>query len=110
LTVWLRRQEADVLEKRIVAQGLADLAAAGNISSNLNEIFKLLLSSKFPWMKTEERKKEAAMAEMVRRQADQGIITFSPMDMDFLKKKAETMRLPDEWAQKLRDRNKKVRS
>ena len=107
MTVWHRRQEAQVLEHRMLAQGLSDLAAAGKVQSSVGEVFKKYLEAKFPWAKSVEAAKDEEMKEMMQRQVAKGVITFQPMSMDFLKKKAEVMQMPDEWAERLRERVKR---
>jgi hypothetical protein len=107
LTVWHRRQEAQVLEHRMLAQGLSDLTAAGKVQSSVGDIFKKYVEAKFPWMKSAEAAKDSEMKDMMQKQVAKGVLTFKPMSMDFLKKKAEVMQMPDEWAEKLRERVKR---
>lgn len=107
LTVWLRRQEAKALEMRIMAQGLSDIVGSSKGGkTSVPEIFPKYLAALFPFMKQEQAGKDAEMKEMMQRQVAKGVLTFDPMSTSFIKKKAKEMSVPDEWAEKLRERAK----
>ena len=55
-------------------------------------------------MKDEQARKDAEMKERMERHVAKGIIVFEPVDMGMFQKRAETLRIGDEWAKKLRER------
>lgn len=107
LTVWLRRQEIEVHRQKILAQGLSDVASAGGGQSSVGDAFRKFIDAVFPFQKQAQADIDAKMKEVMDRQVAKGALTFSPMSLDFLKKKAKTLQVPDEFHQKLRQRGRK---
>lgn len=102
MSVWLKRQEAQAYQVRILAQGLSDIALSlEGGKTNVPEIFKDYLSALFPFQKVDQDAKDAVMKEAMKKEVKKGMLTFKPMAMDVLKKKAKTMELPDDFKQKL---------
>jgi hypothetical protein len=105
--VWLKRQEATVFKERLLAQGLSDMVvAAGGKSDNVQEAFKQYLNAIFPFRESKQSKVDEEMKRVMEREIKKGPITFKPMPMNFLKKKAKMMQIPDEWSQRLAQRNR----
>ena len=107
LSVWLRRQEAQVFQVRILAQGLSDLAAAalkGESKSTVGEIFKEYTESVFPFTKGQKNAKDDEMKAVMKREVDKGMLTFQAHPVSFLQKKAKTMQLPDDFKQRLAEK------
>lgn len=107
LTVWLKRQEQKVQRERIAAQGLIDLALAMKGESHLQEAFQKYVQSVFPFLVDEEKERTSKVKEIMDREARKGVITFSVDDSNPLRRRAETMRMDDDWARKLRERAKR---
>lgn len=92
-----------MFKERLLAQGLADMVtAAGGKSDSIQEAFKKYLNSVFPFRETRQSKVDEQMKSVMEREVKKGAITFKPMPMNFLKKKAKTMQVPDEWSERLR--------
>jgi hypothetical protein len=99
LSVWLRRQEAQVFQVRILAQGLADLATK---ESHVAEIFKEYTESVFPFTKGQQDSKDAEMKAVMKREVDKGMLTFQAHPVSFLRNKAQEMlELPEDFKKKL---------
>lgn len=104
MSVWLRRQEAQVFQVRLLAQGLSDLVAKAGAGekSAVGDIFKEYTESVFPFTKGVQAQKDEAMKAVMKKEVEKGMISFQAADMSFLQKKAQTMlELPDDFKKKL---------
>jgi hypothetical protein len=104
LSIWLRRQEAEVLKTRLLAQGLADMAGG---SSNVISIFSSYLDAVLPFAKGQKQDTDKKMVAALKKEVAKGALVFSPASTDVLKKKAKTMRVPDDFAVKMQQRRLK---
>lgn len=111
LTVWLRRQEAVIHRERLLVQGLADLISLGGGKiDNVQSSFKTFINSIFPFQVEQQADKDKEMKQVMEREVQKGAITFTPMDTNFLKKKAKSMEIEDDFKKKLQEKARKGRT
>lgn len=108
LSVWLRRQEIEIHRERVLAQGLADVVGALGAKSSVIDAFTKYVDTVFPFNKQVKTDMDTKMKEVMERQVKKGALTFTPIAMDFLKKKTKTLSLPDDFQRKLRQRGRKA--
>ena len=108
LTVWLKRQEQELQKVRILAQGMLELGQGKE--SGITGAYKEFLAALLPYTKKEQASKDEEMRQMMRREADKGVIVFKTPSMSGtnpLGDRAKQMLLPDEFRQKLANRKAK---
>jgi hypothetical protein len=99
LTVWLRRQEAEVFKARIMAQGFVDLSEDG--AKGTAEVFKRYLAVALPFLEKSQTDQDKKMKEVMEKEVQKGVIKFNAPTSNPLVQKAKAMRLPDEFRQKM---------
>lgn len=99
LTVWLRRQEAEVFRTRILAQGIVELSEKG--AEKTVEVFKRYISAALPFMEKEQEETDKKLKEVMAREVQKGVIMFNAPLSNPLVARAKAMSLPDEFRQKL---------
>lgn len=97
LTVWFKRQEAELSKVQILAQGLASTS-----HSDLSKQFKAYSEALFPWLATARSQTDEVLVEKMRKEVAKGVISFNEMSMKFISERASTMRLPSEFQERLR--------
>lgn len=105
LTVWLRRQEAEALKTRILAQGIIDIAEHG--SKAAESIYKSYVKSVMPYLEKAGIDKDEELKKVMEREMKKGIIAFNVEAPNPLLQRAKTMSLPDDFRQKLAQRKKR---
>jgi hypothetical protein len=105
LTVWLRRQEAEVFKTRIFAQGFVDIDEDG--AKGTAEVFKRYVASALPFLEKSQTATDKQMKEAMQREVKKGVIKFSAPTSNPLVQRAKSMRLPDEFRQKMLNRTGK---
>lgn len=106
LSVWLKRQEARIVEARILAQGLSDLIGEKN---NVAEVFQNLIVAILPYSKQEQVKTDEKMKEAMKREVARGVITFKTEGDSPLQKRAKVIREPDEMTKKMIERARRLK-
>ena len=100
LTVWLRRQEAELHKARILAQGLAQMAEDKEIMT----IYVALSETIFPFLKGHKGQTDQKMLDQMKKEVSKGVVSFSEVSMAPLKSRAKTLALPDDFKAKLREK------
>lgn len=78
LTVWLKRQEAQVKQVEVMAAMAGDLVEAkGN--SRVIKAFKGYLEAAYPFAAELRSEQDQKMVEAMRKEAARGVITFTPV-------------------------------
>ncbi len=97
LTVWLRRQEAELYRVRIMASGLMEIIAAnGAKAQNTVESFKGFMEAFLPFSKKLSAERELKMREFMKKETEKGIIHFSVAgEVNPFKQRAVQMRTRD---------------
>lgn len=104
LTVWLKRQEIEVMKQQVIASGFGDLLM-GQSTKTTAEAYKKFIDAIFPFAAKTRSNTDEKMVQAMRQEAAKGPITFSPINTpNPLQKAARQMRLPDEFRQKLQTR------
>ena len=104
MTVWLRRQEAEVLRARLMAQGIVDLAEDG--AENTAKVFQRYAATAMPYTEKQQAETDQKMKEAMEREVKKGVIYFRAPTAAPLTQRAKEMSLPDEFRQKLAARRK----
>jgi hypothetical protein len=110
LTVWLKRQEAEVMKARMFAQAFAELGGGeGHEMKATVQNYKDLLSVMLPYMEQQRGNKDQEMKQFMEREVKKGVVLFQPQldTRSPLVDRAEKMALPDDFRQKLAARKKK---
>ena len=105
LTVWLRRQEAEVFKTRILAQGFVDLSEDG--AKGTSEVFKRYVTAALPFLEKTQSDTDKKLKEAMEREVKKGVLVFNAPTSNPLVQKAKLMSLPDEFRQKLLNRKGK---
>lgn len=105
MTVWLRRQEAEVFKTRIFAQGFVDIDEDG--AKGTAEVFKRYVASALPFLEKAQTDSDKKMKEAMKKEVEKGVIVFNAPTSNPLVQRAKTMRLPDEFRQKMLNRTGK---
>lgn len=98
LTLWLRRQEAELYKARIMAQGLAQIAG----SNEPIAVYKTLSEALFPFLATAKAKTDTEMIEKMKKEVQKGPIAFNEVNMKFIKDRAQKLTMPTEYQERLR--------
>lgn len=106
LTVWLRRQEAEVFKTRILAQGVVDLSEKG--AENTAKVFMKYAEAAMPYTQKQQAATDAKMKEAMAKEVGKGVIYFNAPAPNVLHQRAKEMTLPDEFRQKLAARRKRT--
>jgi hypothetical protein len=108
LTVWLKRQEAEVLRARFYAQAFIEMG--GEEKKGTVESYKNLLSAMLPYMEQQQGNKDAEMKAIMEREVKKGVVLFKPQVATNapLLERAAKMTLPDDFRQRLAARKKKA--
>jgi hypothetical protein len=102
LTVWLRRQEAEVLRTRLLAQGFVDLSEEG--AGNTAKVFMKYAAAMMPYSDKQQEATDAKMKEAMAKEVSKGVIYFNAPTPNPLHQRAKEMSLPDEFRRKLANR------
>lgn len=106
LTVWLRRQEAEVFKTRVFAQGFVDMSEDG--AKSTTEVFKKYVAAALPFMEKSQTDSDRKMKEAMEREVKKGVIVFNAPQANPLVQRAKVMSLPDEFRQRLAERKRVV--
>lgn len=107
MTVWLRRQEAEVYKARIFAQGIVDLSEDG--AKATSDVFKKFITASLPFMEKEQMESDKKMKAAMEREVKKGVIVFNAPQSNPLVQRARAMSLPDEFRQRLAAKKEKER-
>lgn len=104
-TVWLKRQEADVLKTYAVVQGLAEVvSASGHSAESTSKAFKKFLEAALPFAKTARTAQEKEMLQVMDRESKKGAILFSQVNSNPLKNAAmKRVSMTDETRKKIQE-------
>lgn len=100
LTIWLRRQEAELYKARILAQGLAQIGQ----NEETFKIFKTLSETLFPFLGNAKSKDDTQMVETMKREVAKGAILFNEVNMSPLKSAAKRLAVPSDFMRRLHQR------
>lgn len=106
LTVWLKRQEAEVFKTRILAQGIVDLSEEG--AKATTDVFKKYVASALPFMEKEQSQTDKKLKEVMEKEVKKGMIVFNAPQSNPLVQRVKAMSLPDDFRQKLANRKKRA--
>jgi hypothetical protein len=108
LSIWLRRQEAQVYQTRALVQGLVDIVTSlEGGKSSLGDTFQNYVEAVFPFARQQRKEMDEKMKEALKRETSKGIITFSPMSDKFLERKLKVLQLDEEFKQRMAARKGK---
>lgn len=96
-----------MVKTRLLAQGLADIAAAGGVQSAVSTIFTSYLDAVLPFTKGQKVETDKKMVEALKKEVAKGALTFNPASTDVLKQRAKKMRVPDDFSVKMQQRRLK---
>lgn len=104
LTVWLRRQELEVRKGAMLVSAVGDLIMKES-SKHVVEAYKSFVDSAFPFAAKNRGDSDKELVAAMKKEAEKGAITFTPVSTpNPLQKVAKQMRLPDDFRQKLQER------
>ena len=98
LTVWSKRQQAEVWKTKAILSA----SAGGDAQKMFNEY----VDTVFPFAKGQRAEVDSKMKKMMEKEVAKGMLTFQVSGTDFFKKKVKEMRVPDEFKKKLYARNR----
>lgn len=105
LTVWLKRQEAEVFKTRVLAQGFVDTSEDG--AKGTSDVFKRYVVAALPFLEKSQTASDTKMKETMEREVKKGVLVFNTPTSNPLIQRAKTMTLPDEFRQKMLNRKGK---
>lgn len=108
LAVWLRRQEAEVYRDRLMAQGFSDLVGAMGGKSNVEDAFQKLIAALMPYAAKEEGSKDRDLVATMKKHTEKpGVLTFKPVSTEVFNNRVKKLQVPDEFAQKMREKRER---
>jgi hypothetical protein len=106
LTVWLKRQEAEVLRTRVLAQGIVDLSEKG--AEATADVFKKYAASALPFLAKSQGDTDKKMKEAMEKEVKKGVIVFNAPQSNPLQQRAKAIRMDAETREKLATRGKRI--
>lgn len=103
LTVWLRRQDAEVNRMRVMTAGFTDVLV-GKDNGLSREAFRIFYESMYPYAEKAKVIGDEEMKAFMKREVDKGILRLTPLETNPLKDAAKRMQVPDEFKQKLQQK------
>ncbi len=101
LTIWLKRQEADLARLRLVATGFA---ASAQDASAIDKSFQTVVALVFPFLKQSKEETDKKLVEVMNKEVAKGPIFFTPAMPSPLRTRAAQMRVPDDFREKMANR------
>ena len=106
LTVWLKRQEAEVLKTRVMAQGIVDLAKHG--AEATAKLFKIYVGAALPFLAKSSEASDQKMKSVMEREVKKGVIVFDAPSSNPLQQRAKVFQMDAETRTKLASRGKRI--
>lgn len=103
LTIWLRRQEADLARVRMIAVGLS---ANVQDASSINDAFQTVVSLVLPFLKQSKKDTDEKLIAAMNKEVAKGPIFFSPAQTSPLRARAAQMRMqvPEDFRDRMANR------
>jgi hypothetical protein len=109
LTIWLRRQQAELYKAQIVALGLAHTAK----SQDPIKAYQSLSEAIYPFLTNLKSEGDQKMVEAMKKEVSKGMVLFNEVNMRPLRERAQKLSLPSEHMERLnkfRKQNRQRRS
>ena len=88
-----------------MAQGFVDMSQDG--AKGTAEVFKRYVAAALPFLEKGQAQTDVKLKEVMAREVSKGVITFNAPTSNPLIQRAKIMTLPDEFRQKMLNRNGK---
>jgi hypothetical protein len=103
-TVWLRRQEIEILKTKSVVAALTDVLVGKDNQGGV-AAFKSYYEAALPFLKKDQEVKDKKLLEVMKKEAAKGPLYFNPIALpNKLRERAQTMSLPDDFRKRLIDK------
>jgi hypothetical protein len=99
LTIWLKRQESELLKVRMLAEG--------SPNEHVSKTFSQIQETIFPFLKGAKSKNDEQQIAIMKKEVEKGVITFDALNLNPLRQRAANLRLPDDFRDKLKKRTTK---